>query len=182
MYVLTALAAGGGMFMMLTRAGGAVIIFGCVLLLLVLVFRVVGVVAFRETVDALKRKHTISHQVKQEIEDFEKVELHFREAKIFDQWWQAVCFAADQMGFVRGLLPLTNRDGSKRTLAWGKNDKDIGTDDIVKMVLPIRDRRAGSSLRLGVDVRANGSIESVGRRVALFGRLLEEYSVANLPN
>jgi len=182
MYVLTALTAGLGMFMMLTRNAGAVIIFFCILLLLVLVFRAVGAVAFRETITALKRKRAISHQVKQEIENFEKVEFHFRQAKVFDQWWQAVCFAADKMGFVRGLLPLINRDGTKRTLAWEKNAEDIGIDNIVKMSLPIRDRRAGSPLNLEVQVRANGSLESAGRRIALFGRLIEEYSVANLPN
>jgi len=68
----------------------------------------------------LRRKYTISNQKKQETESFENIKLHFRQAKIFDQWWQAVCFAADMMDFVKSLLPLTNRDGTKRMLVWEK--------------------------------------------------------------
>ena len=182
MYALTALAAGLGMFMMLTCDVGAVIIFFCVLVLLVLVFRVVGAVTLRETIAAWRRKHAISHQTKQEIENFEKVQLHFHQAKSFGEWWQSVCFAADEMGFVSGSLPLTNRDGTKRMLAWVKNSKNIGADNIIEITLPVRDRRAGPPLNLEVRVQANGSLESAGRRVTLFSRLLEEYSVANLPN
>lgn len=179
-YGLTLLAAGLGMFMLFTRNVQTIIIFVCILLLLMLAFRVVGSVQLRETIAGLKRKRTIAHQIKHEIENFEKVELYFRQAKIFDQWWQAVCFAADKMDFVRGLLPLTNRDGTKRLLSWEKNGEDIGVDDIFKMTIPIRDRRAGLPLNLEVQVHANGSLESAGRRVTLFSRLLEEYSVANL--
>lgn len=179
-YAVTLVAAGLGMFMLFTRNSQTIIIFVCILLLLILAFRVVGSVQLRETIAGLKRKHTISHQRKQEIENFEKIELYFRQAKIFDEWWRAVCFAADRMDFVKGLLPLTNRNGTKRMLAWEKDGKDIGIDDIIKMTLPIHDRRAGSPLNLEVQVHVNGSLESAGRRVTLFGRLLEEYSVANL--
>jgi len=181
MYALTALAAGLGMFMMLTRAAGTVVIFFCVLLLLVLVFRAVGAVGVKEMIAGLRRKHTISCQRKQEIECFEKVELYFRRAKLFDQWWQAVCFAADKMDFVKGSLPLTNRDGTSRILAWERKGEHIGAHDIVKIILPVRDRRAGSPLRLEIDVHVNGSLESASRRGALFTRLIEEYSIANLP-
>jgi len=86
------------------------------------------------------------------------------------------------MGFVSGSLPLTNRDGSEQTLAWKKNRENIRANDIVEITLPIRDRRAGSPLNLEVQVQANGSLESAGRRIALFGRLIEDYSVANLPS
>jgi hypothetical protein len=49
------------------------------------------------------------------------------------------------------------------------------------MSLPVRDRRAGLPLKLDVEVHTNGSIESVGRRLALFGRLIEDYGIVNLP-
>lgn len=181
MYAITAMAAGLGMFMMLARGAGAFGIFFCVLLLLVLVFHVAGAVQLRETIAGLRQKHIISCQAKQEIESFERVELYFRRAKFFDQWWQAVCLAADRMDFIRGSLPLTNRDGTKRVLAWEKNDKDTAAHDIVKVSLPVRDRRAGLPLRLEIQISTNGSLESAGRRTALFARLIEEHSVANLP-
>jgi len=179
-YILTLLTAGFGMFMLFTRNAQTIILFVCIVLLLVMAFRIVGAVQLWGTIGSLKRKYVTSHQTKKEIENFEKVELYFRQAEVFDQWWEAVCFAADKMDFVGGTLPLTNRDGTQRMLAWGKNGEDIVTSDIVNVSLPIRDRRAGPPLVMKVRIHANGSLESAGRRAALFGRLLEEYSVANL--
>ena len=180
MYAITTMAAGLGMFMMFARGAGAIGIFFCILLLLALVFRVAGAVRLRETITGLRRKQSISYQMRQEVESFEETELHFRQVKTFDQWWQAVCFAADKMDFENSLLPLTQRDGTKRVLVWEKGDKDIRADEIVKMTAPIRDRRAGSVLNLEIQIRANGSLESASRRLTLFSRLIEEYSVATL--
>jgi len=179
-YVVTLLAAGLGMFMLFTRDTQTAIVFVCILLLLVLAFNVVGSVRLRETITGLKRKYSISSQKKQELETFENIELHFRQAEKFDEWWQAVCFAAGEMDFVCGSLPLTNRDGIKRTLVWEKGNADIPANKIVRMTVPVRDRRSDSSLKIEVQVRTNGSLESAGRRLALFGRLLEEHSVSNL--
>ncbi len=179
-YVVTLLAAGLGMFMLVTRNGQTIIVFICTMLLLVLVFRVVGSVRLRETITGLKRNYSISSQKKQELKTFENIELHFRQAEKFDEWWQAVCFAADEMDFVSGFLPLTKRDGTKRTLVWEKSDGNIPANEIVRMIVPVHDRRADSSLNIEVQVRANGSLESAGRRVALFTRLIYEHSIANL--
>ncbi|MFB0556119.1 MAG: hypothetical protein ACETWQ_22680 [Phycisphaerae bacterium] len=128
----------------------------------------------------MKQKYTISNQKKQEIGNFDRIKLDFRQAKIFDQWWQAVCIAADELDFARGLLPLTNRDGTERKLVWEKGSNDIGAEEIVKMTVPIHDRRADSALNMEVQVHANGSLESASRRLTLFSRLLEKHSVANL--
>jgi UDP-GlcNAc:undecaprenyl-phosphate GlcNAc-1-phosphate transferase len=179
-YVVTLLVTGLGMLMLFTRNTQTVIVFICILLLLILAFRIVGSVQLSETMAALKRKYMIFSQKKQEIESFENIELYFRQARIFEQWWQAVCFAADKMGFVRGLLPITKRDKSRHVLIWEKSGQDIRADQIVKMTVPVRDRRAGSELRLEIQVQANGSLESAGRRLMLFSRLLEEHDVANL--
>ncbi|MCK4784776.1 MAG: undecaprenyl/decaprenyl-phosphate alpha-N-acetylglucosaminyl 1-phosphate transferase, partial [Desulfobacteraceae bacterium] len=121
-YVITLLAAGLGMLMLITRNAQTVVVFTCILLLLVLIFRVVGSLRLRETITGLERKYTIFQQKRQEMENFERIELHFRQANIFDEWWQAVCFAAGEMDFVSGSLPLTSRDGTKRTLVWEKGD------------------------------------------------------------
>lgn len=181
-YALTLFTAGLGMFMLITRSIQTLIIFICILLLLLLVFRAVGAVRLREIIISLKRKHEISMQTKKEKEKFEQIELYFRDARFFDQWWQAVCFAGEEMGFVKGRMPVTNRDGTTRMLAWEKNEHDVTLGDIVKSTLAIRDRRAGSPLSLEVQVNADGSLESAGRRLTLFGRLLEQYSIADLPN
>ena len=180
-YVVTLLAAGLGMFMLVTRNGQTIIIFICTMLLLVLVFRVVGSVRLRETITGLRRKYSISSQRKQELETFENVELHFRQAEQFDEWWQAVCFAADEMEFVSSTLPLTNRDGTKRTLVWEKGKGDIPADEVLRTIVPVRDRRADSSLNIELHVLVTGSLESAGRRVALFTRLMDEHGIARLP-
>jgi UDP-GlcNAc:undecaprenyl-phosphate GlcNAc-1-phosphate transferase len=62
MYAVTALAAGMGMFMMITRGSGTLIIFFCVLLLLLLAFRAVGAVRFRETIARIKYNKAISKE------------------------------------------------------------------------------------------------------------------------
>jgi UDP-GlcNAc:undecaprenyl-phosphate GlcNAc-1-phosphate transferase len=179
-YLVTLLVTGLGMLMLLTRNTQTVIIFICVLLLLILAFRLAGSVRLSETMSAFKRKYMIFNQKKQEIKSFESIELYFRQARIFEQWWQAVCFAADKMGFVRGLLPIIKRDKSRHILLWEKNGQDIRTDQIVKMTVPVRDRRAGSQLALEVQVQTNGSLESAGHRLMLFSRLIDEYNLANL--
>ena len=179
-YLVTLLVAGLGMFMLVTRDAQTIVVFMCTLLLLVLAFHVVGSVRLRETMVGLKRKYVISNQKKQEIENFENIELHFRQAKIFEQWWKAICFAADKMDFVSGSLPIIQRDGTQKTLVWEKEGGEIAGEDTVRMIIPIRDRRIGPSLRLEVQVHSNGSLESAGRRLALFNRLLEQHSVANL--
>jgi len=182
MYAITVIAAGLGMFMMLARGAVSIGIFFGVLLLVVLVFRAAGAVRLREVIAGLREKRAVSHQQRQEAGSFEEAELRFRQAKIFDQWWQAIRFAADKLDIVGGSLPLINRNGTKQILAWGGNSTDTGEHDIMKVSLPVRDRRADSALSLNVQVHTNGSLESAGRRMAFFARLIGEYSVARLPN
>jgi UDP-GlcNAc:undecaprenyl-phosphate GlcNAc-1-phosphate transferase len=179
-YGLTLFAAGLGMFMLVTRDVQTIVVFVCILLLLIIVFRSVGSAGLIETIVNIRQKSATSNQKKHEKEIFEKAVLYFHQARKFDEWWQAVCHAADKMDFCSSLLPLTNRDGTKRMLCWEKTNNNVNAEEIVKMTVPIHDRRASSALNLEVRVHANGSLESATRRLSLFSRLLEEYSVANL--
>ncbi len=179
-YAVTLLATGLGIFMIFARDSSSIVIFGSVLLLLILVFRVIGAVRLRETIEKLRERRAITSRIKQETENFEKVELYFQQAKTFEQWWQSVCSAAECMRFAAGSMLVVNRDGSRRHLEW--KCKKSPCDDMVKIVVPVRDRRCGSALNLEIKIPANGSLESAGRRAALFGRLIEEYGVANLPS
>ena len=99
-YAVTILMTALGMFMMLARGAEIMVIFFCVILLLLLVFRVAGSVRLRETIEGLKEKYAIESRAKEEIRNFEEVQLHFRNVKNFDQWWQASCLAADKLGFL----------------------------------------------------------------------------------
>jgi len=168
------------MFMMVTRNINSLVVFLCILLLLILVFRVVGSVRLKETILGLQRKHAINQQVQDEIRNFEDAELHFRRVKTFNGWWKAVSTTASKMGFLSVSLPLTNRDGSAHTLTWWQDGQGTVSDDVLKVSVPVRDRRSGPSLNLRIEVYTSGSLESAGRRIALFTRLLEECSIANI--
>jgi len=182
MYAVTLLVAGLGMFMMVTRNINSLIVFLCILLLLLLVFRVVGAVRLRETIAGVRKKYAITHRTQEEIRCFEDVQLYFRRAITFDQWWQAVSVAGEKMGFLSLSLPVVNRSGIVRTLTWQHDGQSPCSDDgLLKASIPVRDRRTGPSLDLRIEICGSGSLESAGRRVALFTRLIDEHSVVSLP-
>ena len=181
MYAVTALSAGLGMFMLVTRHAGTLVVFACVLLLLVLIFRLVGSVRLRETLAALHRNRAIAREASEQRHEFEDVELRFREAATFDQWWKVVEYAAGQMEFSRVALTLTNRDGTTRIQIWRCPSPELRPHETVSVTVPVRHRRPGGPLQAQLDVLVAKSLESVGRRIALFGRLLDEHSIGNLP-
>ncbi len=180
MYIVTLLFAGLGMFMMATRDINTIVVFACILLLLVLVFRIVGSVRLRETIAGLREKYAVTRQMNEEIRCFEVAQLHFRRAATFDDWWQALCLAADKMDFMSIKLPLTGSDKTPRVLTWQRDGNEADLPETVKMKIPIREIKAGPGCSLEVDVNVNGSLESVGRRTALFSRLLDEHNIAEL--
>jgi len=98
----------------------------------------------------------------------------------FNQWWQAVSKTADIMGFLNLSMPIINRDGNTRTLNWWQNGESSDSNDVLKVSLPVQDRRAGPKLSLNIEVCGNNCLESAGRRVALFTRLMDEYDITIL--
>ena len=205
-YVITTVVAGFGLFIIYTRSVGSVAVFASLLLIIVLIFHLAGSIRLRATLDAIRSRYSVNGEIKDELRTFEEVQLHFKNAQTFDQWWQTVCSAAEQMDFDSISLPLTNRDGSQRILEWKADNSavklaegvpnpldltpktcpstfDLSPDisnQIIHTSLPIKDRRTGSSLRLIIDIPANGSLESAGRRATLFTRLMEEHGIADL--
>ncbi len=180
-YVLTLLFAGLGMFMMVARDINSLVIFLCILLLVILVFYVVGSVRLKETIVGLQRKYAISREMKEEIKNFEDAQLHFHRAGAFNQWWQSVSTAADKMGFISLSMNIINRDGTTRRMTWRQDNKSKNSDnEVLKLNVPIRDRRPGPSLNLKVEVPRNDSLESAGRRIALFTRLMDEHGIPAL--
>jgi len=182
LYVVTLVAAGLGMFMMTTRDLGVILVFACVALLIVLVFRIVGSVSLRATIAGVQHKLAIARQAKEHERGFENAKLLLREANSLDAWWQAVCAAAAGMDFVRLSLSLTNRDGTTRGLAWRCSGPELPPHQMLRIKVPLRDRRAGPPLEADVAAAVDGSLEAAGRRLAYFGRLLDEHSIADLPS
>jgi UDP-GlcNAc:undecaprenyl-phosphate GlcNAc-1-phosphate transferase len=181
-YGATLLNAGLGMFMIVTPKIYVLIIFFCTLFLLLLIFHIVGSVRLEQIKAAMRNRYKIIHREHEERKSFGEAALYFRRAATFEQWWQAVSTAADKMEFWTVDLPLVNRDGTSRALNWHYNghDPDPGPDGLIKVHVPVRDRRSGSSLNLKIELYKNGSLESAGRRVALFTRLIDENDINDL--
>ena len=181
-YGLTLMNAGLGMFMIATPKIYVLIAFFCILVLLLLIFHIVGSVRLKQIKAAMQKRYEIIHRERNERKSFEEAALYFRRAATFDQWWQAISIAAGKMEFWTVDLPLVNRDGTSRALNWRFNghDPDPNPEGLIQVHVPVNDRRSGSSLHLKIELYKNGSLESAGRRVALFTRLIEEHDINNL--
>jgi UDP-N-acetylmuramyl pentapeptide phosphotransferase/UDP-N-acetylglucosamine-1-phosphate transferase len=181
-YSITIITAGPGMLMVIAPEIYVPIIFLCILLLLLLVFHIVGSIRLEQILAAMQNRYKIIHRQHEERKSFEEAALHFQRAQTFDQWWQAISTAAGKMEFWTVDLPLVNRDGTSRDLIWHYNghDPDPGPEGLIQIHVPVRDRRSGSWLRLRIELYKNGSLESAGRRVALFTRLIDEHDINKL--
>ena len=180
-YVVTLIAAGLGMFMIFVRGEMAFAIFALVVAMLVLTFRAAGAIRLCETIARFRQNRTIAQETLEQRRLFEQAQLAMRAARTFDQWWSAACDAAEKLEFSRLSLRLARRDGSAKTLLWhGPGSPE--NSQALTVTLPVCDRRTGPPLEAQVEVRLNGSIESAGRRVTFFGRLLDENGPASLPH
>jgi UDP-N-acetylmuramyl pentapeptide phosphotransferase/UDP-N-acetylglucosamine-1-phosphate transferase len=180
-YLVTLITGGLGLFMIFVRGAGMLAIFGGVLVLLLLAFRAVGAVRFRETLAAVRHNRSIARQVLEQRHAFEDVDLRARDAKTFDQWWGALCLAADKLEFLKLSLDMPTGDGGVRTLLWRRAAPLGPPCPSLAMSMPIRPQGDGPALRAEIEVYVNGSVESAGRRVSLFGRLIDEHRIADLP-
>ena len=181
MYVVTLVAAGIGMFMMVTRDLGVIIVFACALLPLVLVFRVFGAIRLREAFSALRRNRAIAREAKENQQGFEEMQLRLRQAKGLEQWWKAIRRAAREFNFARLTIEFENQNAKPRKLVWRLPHRELSTDEMIYVTFPLRQHVEGEALRVDVDVPVNGSLEAAGGRIALFGRLLDEYSLVGPP-
>ena len=180
-YIITLTITGLGFFLLVTQSAASLVIFLSCLILLLLIFRIVGAVRLGETLSAIQQRSNLAHRQRIERKSFEESQLHFRNARSFNDWWSAICTAADKLQFTDLALNLFNRDGSPRNLQWTSSTPQPN-QPIVEMKVPIPDRRNGSSLSLEVRVPRNGSLESVGRRVTFLARLIEENGLQTLRN
>jgi UDP-N-acetylmuramyl pentapeptide phosphotransferase/UDP-N-acetylglucosamine-1-phosphate transferase len=177
-YVITLLAAGLGTMMTLTKGIGALVIFFGVLILLVTVFRSVGAVRFREAVSILRKNLHLSQTVRETRRSFEHAQLQMREARTIEEWWAAICSAGEKMDFVWLSLTQKSPGDLTNTFVWRNSNKELFQMPIVTMATPVHHFGSGTSVQVDVAVSVNGSLESAGQRMSLFGRLIDEHNVA----
>jgi len=174
---MTVLAAGLGLFMMVTRDISSLVVFFCILLLLLLAFCVVGSVQLREIVSSLQKKYEIANQRKHEKMNFEQVQLYFRGACTYKQWWDAVCEAARRMDFAWVSLKTKELDGTIRTEVWRAADSNYDLSRIVVMTIPINGNGVERLHEFEIAISVDSSYESVGYRATLFNRLIDEHTI-----
>lgn len=182
MYVITALAAGLGMFMMVTQGGATLVIFFCVILLLLLTFRAVGAIRLRETIAMIKYNKAISKEAAEDTRLFEEIHLAFHQTISFKRWWQAVSDVAEKEEFSELCITVTGRNGHEHKFMWRTNNYEKDREETVAVKLPISRHRFGLAMDIEVKMPINGLLESIGRRMMLLGRLIDEYSIPRQAN
>ena len=180
LYGATLLAAGLAMAMLVTRATWTIALMGVVVLLLLMLFHFVGGSRLRETLAALKRNAAIARQVKEEKHCFEDAQLRMREARSFEGLWHAACDVAEKMGFERLALSQTLDETAAHTSVWRRTSEALSPHEIITISVPIRNGLPDASVWIEAGLRVDGSLETAGRRLMLFGRLLDEWMAANL--
>ena len=196
-YGITLLVAACGLFMMLTRSTYSVLILVSSLALLLMALRIAGAVRVKETLEQTRKLIRLFHQQHLERQNFEKARLRFHDAQTFDQWWECMCKAAKALDLARLSLEMTNQELARRSksrkaksvapehrmpksetpgLSWknGHTHDEMRTENVLRMTIPINDDPRGEAQYVKIDIVTNGSLESAGRRAALFARLAGE--------
>jgi hypothetical protein len=173
LYVVTALAAGLGMFMFFTKHFQTILVFVCGLVPAMIVFRAVGAVKLRETYSAFQRNRAIARDVRHQRRSFEEMQVRLMEAKSLAQWWRVLRRAARRMGFARLVVEVSGGGEGITRLAWRNPRRDGRPEELIHVHIPTRNHRH-CPIRTQIDLPAGSTLESVGRRVGLFGRLLDE--------
>ena len=177
MYAVTILAAGVGLFMMMTRDLFAVLIFIGALVPLIVMFRVFGAVRFRETLASMQRNRAMARQARQQQSGFEEMQLRLGETDSLDKWWLVIRRAARKLGMEKVALTITEPDGYSQTLQWNTPDQTTPSHKMIRVTIPFKDKRNDGVVRAEVELPAGESLESAGRQIALFGRLIDEYHI-----
>lgn len=174
-YGLTFCGAMAGLVQLVVPSVLALGLFIAFFTVIVCVFRKVGAVRFREMIAGLRKNASIKTQMRHECHRCDTVELHFQKADTLEQWWEAVCLAAESLGF-RG-LHFSNAcpDQTGQEWLWSHPDPKICREGMISMTVPVYDLNANVSHRLRVDVQPGDSFESAGRTLTLFARLIDKY-------
>ncbi|MGC9261044.1 MAG: glycosyltransferase [Phycisphaerae bacterium] len=183
-YLLYIFAIGTGLLALAMLFGNMptmVVAISALALLLIVLFRTAGSARVGDLIRALRRNRRLARESRNYLKAFETLQLSLARAGNFDTWWACVCEAAEMLGFSHAAMTLTRRDGSRENRTWQTGTLPAEGVAMVTASLPIRHRRLGNPMRLDVEVPATTFLESAGHRVALFARLMEEYSLAGLP-
>jgi len=139
---------------------------------LLAIFRVAGAIRLKESLEALTTNLRISRQNKLDRRRFEEAQLRMMQAKGFYGWWRTLCMLAGNLGVKQVSLLVLSSRGDERLLTWHNPVPcRAGT---MRVILP---RSEAAWLELQAEVSLDPCLEIAGQRVALFNRLLEDFSL-----
>lgn len=173
-YLATLMSAGLGLFMMVAQDVGALVVFGGLLLLIMLLFRVVGAIRLRETIERLQMKYAYSRRERQERQVFEQLQLQLRQVRQESEWWEMLCEAGRRLELAWLSVRRVDSDGNVNTSIWRRDHAPSRSDRVVTMNVPVGDCVRGKSVELEIAVLIKGSLESANHRAGLFTRLIDE--------
>lgn len=181
MYVVTLLVAGLAVLMMWLRGGGEVLLVLICLAVLLSVFRIAGVLRFRTLYTQVQQNLARQKTIRQERREFESLRMTFKAAWTWTQWWRAVRRMARRMGFAR-LSVVVRHPGGTETRETFTHARRLKTDrPMLQLIIPVTPDGPTGLVSMEIDVPTDESMETIGRRMSLFGRLLDEHPPAELP-
>jgi UDP-GlcNAc:undecaprenyl-phosphate GlcNAc-1-phosphate transferase len=182
MYVVTLIITGGALLMMVFRGGGEIVVFLVVFLVLISAFRIAGVLRFRQLFTQVQTNMARSREVRRERQAFESARQRFRSAWTFEQWWRAVRRMARRMRFAQ--VRITYRldaEDDMHTITYTNAAAAAQPSEWMHVRIPVAQREGPGLEDVQIDIPLHEPLETLGRRLTLFGRLLDEHTLANLP-
>ncbi len=176
-YLFTIVIVGFGLFMMATESFSTILVFFCCLVIILIGFRAVGAIRLRQTIDGISTKAAMARQARLEIRGFEDVQLHFRNSRTMDEWWDSLQLAAGRFGFEYIELTAYEADGRLFKRRWQKKDI-VGEKSLIKFECPVNDCYDSNYIKVEIGILHNGfDFETAGRRLTLLCRLLDDYGL-----
>ena len=148
-----------------------------------------GSMRTNEMMTALRTKRDFDRTARRYRSTFEDMQLEFHHVKNFSQWWEGVCRAAHRLEFINVTLKMpagneaqsTTDSEREREFNWTTDCPQLPLCDAVKASIPVMVTDAdGPTATLSVQIAATHSLESAGQRLALFSRLITEYSISRI--
>lgn len=175
LYAMSATVTVLGLIMIVTDAAETTIVFLSLLMLVLMVFWNVYARTLRSGLAVLVRNLQSVRQARRDARAFEEACQRLDQARCFDTWWAAIRAAAATMRFRRVAILAKPSAGETHRVHWQGGDKGVAATDVLRTALRVRPRPGGLPMNVIVEVADEGSLESAGRRVKLFGRLMDEY-------
>ena len=174
-YALTAISASIGLFMLTTTGGWSVLLFTCGLILIFLVFIYLGAARISETIAAVKRNRKITKKIKADKRYFENVQLRMKQVTSFNEWWEKICILAKQMQFENINFDFFNNGHFSKKYCWKQEENKNRNESMAEFILPVCQNEIDAKSQIILRTSRSEFLEVTCRRVALIGRLVDEF-------